>query len=189
MNICPLTVYKGLHFNGSFAYAGGVRMGGQEQETEAAGRTEDDRKAMDLQYPVGLRWTRQRKNVYHVLREAEGPLTAVQIYHLAEAVAQGEEYAISTIYRILAAFEERDLVEKSARLEDGTAAYALKKGEHVHYAVCLECHRRIPLQNCPFAHIQIEKETGDFTVTSHKLELYGYCRECGRQRQGTGDRN
>ena len=130
---------------------------------------------------MGLRWTRQRKNVYHVLREAEGPLTAVQIYHLAEAVAQGEEYAISTIYRILAA--------KSARLEDGTAAYALKKCEHVHYAVCLECHRRIPLQNCPFAHMQIEKETWDFTVTSHKLELYGYCRECGRQRQGTGDRN
>lgn len=154
------------------------------EEAEAAGRAEDGGDAGALQYPVGLRWTRQRKNVYKVLQEAKEPLTAVQIYHLAEAVAQGEEYAISTIYRILSAFEERNLVEKSARLDDGTLAYALKKEGHVHYAVCLECHRRIPLQNCPFAHIRIEKETGDFTVTSHKLELYGYCRECERQRQG-----
>lgn len=36
-----------------------------------------------LQYPQGLRWTKQRKEVYRVLWEAAQPLSAVQIYHLA----------------------------------------------------------------------------------------------------------
>lgn len=53
-----------------------------------------------------------------------------------------------------------------------------EQAEGQEYAVCLECHRRIPLQNCPFAHIHLEKDAGDFTVTGHKLELYGYCSEC-----------
>lgn len=132
----------------------------------------------NLQYPQGLKWTKQRKSVYRALWEAAEPLSAVQIYNLAAQAADGEEYAPSTIYRILAAFEEKGLVEKSTWMGDGTVVYALNRGEHTHYAVCLECHRRVPLQNCPFAHIHLGKDTGDFTVTGHKLELYGYCNDC-----------
>ena len=131
-----------------------------------------------LQYPQGLKWTIQRKSVYKVLWEAKEPLSAVQIYNLVTPGAEGEDYALSTIYRILAAFEERGLVERIAWMGDGSVAYALNRGKHIHYAVCLECHRRIPLQECPFAHIHLDSEAGDFTVTGHKLELYGYCVEC-----------
>lgn len=153
-----------------------------KEEEKRSSQEESSEYREGAQFPPGIKWTRQRKSVYKVLEEAEEPLSAVQIYHLADA--QGAEYAVSTIYRILAAFEEKGLVEKSAWMEDGTGLYALKRQEHTHYAVCLECRRRIPLQSCPFAHIHIEKETEDFTVTAHKLELYGYCRECERQRQG-----
>lgn len=129
-------------------------------------------------YPAGLKWTKQRKAVYEILRQASEPMTAAGIYHLAQEAASGEEYALSTIYRILTAFEEKGLVEKEVFLEDGTAVYTLSRGEHTHYAVCLECHRRIPLQHCPFAHMQLEKDTDEFTITNHKLELYGYCKDC-----------
>ena len=134
----------------------------------------------NLQYPQGLKWTKQRKSVYRVLKEAEGPLSAIQIFNLTVRSADGEEYALSTIYRILAAFEERGLVEKTVWMGDGIVVYVLNQGEHTHYAVCLECHRRFPLQSCPFAHIHLGKETDDFVVTGHKLELYGYCRTCKR---------
>lgn len=134
--------------------------------------------AEELQYPQGLKWTRQRKTVYRILWEATEPLSAAKIYTLARLGADGREYALSTIYRILSAFEENGYVEKTSWLGDGTVVYSLNRGKHTHYAICLECHRRIPLQNCPFAHIRLEKDTGDFTVISHKLELYGYCREC-----------
>lgn len=132
----------------------------------------------NLQFPQGLKWTKQRKSVYKVLWEAAEPLNAVQIYNLASQAAEGEEYALSTIYRILAAFEEKGLVEKTTWMGDGTVVYALNRGEHTHYAVCLDCRRRIPLQECPFTHIHLNREAGDFTVTGHKLELYGYCGDC-----------
>lgn len=137
-----------------------------------------------LTYPQGLKWTKQRKNVYKVLWDSAEPLSVTQIYHLTEEAAGGQEYAPSTIYRILSAFEEKGLVEKTSWMGDGTAVYSLNRGGHTHYAVCLECHRRIPLRSCPFAHIHLEKETMDFTITGHKLELYGYCRECKEAGKG-----
>lgn len=140
----------------------------------------------DLEYPRGIKWTKQRKSVYRVLKDASEPLNAAQIYRLVGEEAGGEEYAgrgdyaLSTIYRILTAFEEKALVEKNMCLEDGTVVYSLARNGHTHYAVCLGCHRRIPLQSCPFTHIHMEKEPEGFTVTGHRLELYGYCVECGR---------
>lgn len=135
----------------------------------------------ELEYPGGLKWTRQRKSIYRILWNAREPLNAAQIYRLAVQEAGGKDYAPSTVYRILAAFEEQGLVEKTTWPGDGTAVYALDRGGHTHYAVCLQCHRRIPLRSCPFAHMHLEKEAEDFTVVSHKLELYGYCRECSEQ--------
>lgn len=134
-----------------------------------------------IEYPQGIKWTKQRKNVYAVLREASEPLTAVQIYHLSEKLAEGGEYALSTIYRILAVFEEKGLVSKTTWMGDGTVVYELNRGEHTHYAVCLECHKRIALQSCPFAHMHLGQDTDDFTVTGHKLELYGYCKDCRKE--------
>lgn len=131
-----------------------------------------------MEYPKGIKWTKQRKAVYKVLWETREPLTAIKIYNLVEQQAAGEEYAMSTIYRILSAFEEQGIVEKEATMENGTIYYSLCRGEHRHYAVCLECHKRIPLHSCPFAHIHLEPETEDFMVTNHKLEIYGYCRDC-----------
>lgn len=133
-----------------------------------------------IEYPQipGLKWTRQRKSVYRVLWEAAEPMNAIQIYRLAAGDTASEEYAVSTIYRILAVFEEKGLVEKTVWMRDGAVAYALNRGMHTHYAVCLECHRRIPLRSCPFAHMHPDSAAEGFTVTGHKLELYGYCREC-----------
>ena len=134
--------------------------------------------SVELQYPQGIKWTRQRKAVYEVLRRAEVPLSAVQIYHSVEKSGDKETYAVSTIYRILSAFEKSGLVSKTSWMGDGTMVYELNRREHTHYAVCLECHKRIPLPSCPFAHMHIEQEAENFTVTGHKLELYGYCKDC-----------
>lgn len=151
------------------------------------------------EYPAGIKWTQQRKRVYQILQEAIEPLSAAQIYARMEAWEQ-EKYAISTIYRILSAFEENAIVDKTTWMGEGTVVYELKRSGHVHYAVCLDCHRRIPLEHCPLhmagAHspagmsnsmkkhghvedaLDEELETDEFTVVSHKVELYGYCKDC-----------
>ncbi len=135
-------------------------------------------------FPGGIKWTRQRKAVYRVLQDADEPLSALQIHSRIEKSDSGS-YALSTIYRILTAFEEQGLVSKTTWIGDGTVVYELNMGGHTHYAVCVNCHRRVPLQSCPFAHIHLPRDTGemkDFLVTGHKLELYGYCKQCRQQK-------
>ncbi len=138
-------------------------------------------------YPQGLKWTKQRKDVYDVLRVATEPLSAVQIYNHIEKTDTEGNYAVSTIYRILTAFEEKGFVTKTNWMGDGTLVYELNKGGHTHYAVCLSCHKRIPLHACPLAHMHVhthaeeeeqELEESGFEITGHKLELYGYCKSC-----------
>lgn len=129
-------------------------------------------------YPAGMKWTKQRKDVYEVLLSAEAPLSAVQIYQNILKKEAEVTYAVSTIYRILAAFEEAGFVEKSTFMGDGTVTYEWKKGGHTHYAICLGCHKKVALQACPFEHLHMDTDTGDFVVTGHKLELYGYCGDC-----------
>lgn len=139
----------------------------------------------EIKYPQGIKWTKQRKCVYDVLQQAAEPLNAHQIYNITmknineqERNESGEgSYAMSTIYRILAAFEKKQLVTRSNWMDSGTFVYELAREQHTHYAVCLSCHRHIPLQACPFEHMHIAEE-GDFKITGHKLELYGYCRDC-----------
>lgn len=131
-------------------------------------------------YPEGIKWTKQRRDVFDVLNQAKEPLSAVQIY---SRIASGEGdavYAVSTIYRILNTFEEKGLVSKTTWMGDGTVVYELNRGEHTHYAVCIECHKRVALESCPFAHMHLDTEAGDFLITGHKLELYGYCKDCRR---------
>lgn len=132
--------------------------------------------------PEGVKWTKQRKDVFEVLRHACKPLSAHDIYQeiLKDDATDTSGFAISTVYRSLAVFEEKGLLEKSILLGSDTAVYELMEGKHKHYAVCLSCHKLVPLKKCPFEHIEHHsmEEEGDFVVTGHKLELYGYCREC-----------
>lgn len=140
------------------------------------------------EYPAGIKWTKQRKDVYHILEAATEPLSAAQIYARLDS-AQQEQYAVSTIYRILGAFEENGLLDKTNWMGEGTVVYELRRGSHTHYAVCLDCHRRIPLEHCPLhmagGHHSSGTGAGDFTVVSHKIELYGYCRDCNQKHQTT----
>lgn len=135
-------------------------------------------------YPKGIKWTRQRKDVYDVLEGATEPLSAVQIYNQVEKNRNEGNYAVSTIYRILTTFEEQGMVNKTNWMSEGTYVYELNRGEHTHYAVCLNCHKRIPLHACPFEHMhrhsheEEELQNDGFTITGHKLELYGYCKTC-----------
>ena len=129
-------------------------------------------------YPSGIKWTKQRKDVYHILLEEAKPLSAQEIYTRILRQNNETNYAVSTIYRILTAFEEKGMVLKSTLMGEDVAVYEWNKGEHQHYAICLNCHKRIPLKTCPMEHQHMHVKDEDFTVTGHKVEVYGYCKDC-----------
>ena len=137
----------------------------------------------NMKWPEGVKWTKQRKDIFEVLRRATKPMSAYDIYQeiLKDTSVDASNFAISTVYRSLSIFEEKSLVEKSVLMGSDTAVYELVDGHHKHYAVCLSCHKLVPLKHCPFEHVahdSMESEDGEFVVTGHKLELYGYCKDC-----------
>lgn len=124
-----------------------------------------------------LKKTKQRERVYQVLSAAKEPMSVAAIY---QEILQSEPdcgYAVSTVYRVLQAFEEQHLVNRTNLPDSDMTLYEWNEGGHHHYAICLQCHKKIPLKECPFHHMSMEEEDG-FQVTGHRIEVYGYCGEC-----------
>lgn len=133
---------------------------------------------MDNIWSEGIKKTKQREDICRVLMQAERPLSAAEIYNRIVQENGRTNYAVSTIYRSLTIFEEKGFVIKSTLIGEDTAVYEWNCGKHKHYAICLKCHKLVPLKTCPFEHIKVDTSDEDFTVTSHKLEIYGYCNQC-----------
>ena len=124
-----------------------------------------------------MKKTRQREEIFRILAEATEPISAVDIYNSLLKTMEGTNFAISTVYRALTAFEEKGYVTKSTLLGEDMSYYEWNQGQHKHYAVCLKCHKLIPLKSCPFERAKIDPQE-EFMITGHKLELYGYCKGC-----------
>jgi Fur family ferric uptake transcriptional regulator len=125
----------------------------------------------------GLKNTKNRQLVLGVLREAELPLTAEDIYLCLKEV--DATLSLSTVYRILDIFVEKELALKAGVAKDNAAMYELNDSSHKHHLVCLNCKKIQRVYNCPLEDFEknVAKET-DFSITGHRLELYGYCPEC-----------
>ena len=140
----------------------------------------------ELQFPADIRKTKQREEVYRILASAAGPVSAAEIYCQLLQEEKGN-FAISTIYRALAVFEEKGYVVKTSLTGCEMSYYEWRRERHRHYAVCLKCHKLVPLKVCPFEHIKVSTSDENFTVTSHKLEIYGYCDRCKNEGNGSED--
>ncbi len=121
----------------------------------------------------GLKKTRQRDCIFNILQNAKNPMTAIEIH--SEAQKSSVNMWLSTIYRILDLFTGKGLVEKNFLVGDDIATYVLCSDMHSHFAVCVSCRKRFPMEYCPVGHVE---PSGDFYVTGHKLEMVGYCKDC-----------
>ncbi len=124
-----------------------------------------------------IRATRTALELYAILQEKGAPATVETLYD--ELRARGNTGNISTVYRTIERFLEKGLVLKHAYMADGKSLYELAGPEHHHYFRCLKCGRLVPVASCP-VHELIEElsRTMDVQVTTHKLELSGYCADC-----------
>lgn len=127
-------------------------------------------------WPQGLKRTKTRESVLTELREANTPLSALDLY--TSLLNQGVSIAQSTVYRTLETLVEHDLVLKDSMLDAGLVVYELNRDMHKHYAICLGCHKVIALEDCPIEASLAGICVPGFTVEGHKLEIYGYCEAC-----------
>ena len=143
------------------------------------GNVSSEKMEEGILFPKDIKKTKQRVGIFRILSESSRPMSAAEIYQCLMNRMDGTSFAISTVYRGLAVFEEKGYVTKSTLMGSETCCYEWNQGRHRHYAVCLKCHKFVPLESCPFEHAKIHGLGKDFTITGHKLELYGFCRECG----------
>ncbi len=127
-------------------------------------------------WPAGLKRTRQREMVLEVLREAEKPMSAVDISGAIEK--KGTPAWLSTVYRVLDSFERAGVAVKVAVMNSDMTLYELNRHQHKHYAVCVDCHKVIQMRNCPIDLFVPELEDSEFQITGHNLEIFGHCGAC-----------
>lgn len=130
----------------------------------------------DLKWPEGLKRTRTRLSVIDELSTASRPLSALEIY--TALLSQEVSIAQSTVYRTLETLVAHDLVLKNTMLDQGQVYYEINHRTHTHYAICLACMKVIALDICPIEESLDRVEVDDFSIEGHKVEVYGYCKDC-----------
>jgi Fur family ferric uptake transcriptional regulator len=127
-------------------------------------------------WPYGMKKTKQREAVLAVLERAEGPISAADIR--ARTESDGARVRLSTVYRILDVLVKKGAAVKLSILSGDTAVYELNRFRHRHYAVCVRCRKILSMDNCPMERFVPKIADGDFRVTGHSLEIFGYFRDC-----------
>ncbi len=131
-------------------------------------------------WPQGIKKTKPRERVLAVLERADAPMSSIDIY--TQAQSMGGPIWLSTVYRVLEAFVQKGLIVKTVVMDSGMAVYALNRHQHTHYAVCVGCHKIVAMENCPMEAFVPRLGDSGFHVLGHKIEMYGYCRDCDRKK-------
>ncbi|SHK09093.1 Fur family transcriptional regulator [Paramaledivibacter caminithermalis] len=125
----------------------------------------------------GYKVTEQRKAILQVLSSNPNNLISVENLFIKSKEIYNKTN-MSTIYRNLEILERLNLVYKLIT-EDSIALYKLVcSNEHHHHIICKECGKTEIIEFCPINTLNKLAKDKNFNLTSHKLELYGYCVDC-----------
>lgn len=127
----------------------------------------------------GLKTTRQREDIAQWFFDNKGHMSADQIYRDVKAVSPG--IGFSTVYRTMKLLVESGLVQER-HFGDGEALYETVSSHHDH-CICTSCGKIIEFENPQIEALQQSiAERFGFQLSSHKMELYGVCRECAAKK-------
>ena len=125
----------------------------------------------------GLKTTRQRDLIVETFFSQSGHLSVNEL--LEQVTARDRTIGAATVYRTMKILTDAGLA--SARhFEGGQTRYEAAIDRHHHdHLICTSCGQIFEFENERIESLQesVAKEHG-FTVTHHKLELYGLCKAC-----------
>jgi Fur family ferric uptake transcriptional regulator len=129
----------------------------------------------------GLRCTNQRDNILSVFVEAGRHLSAEELYARVKKVHPGIGYA--TVYRTLKLLAEAGLAQER-RFADGFTRYEHTSPDaHHDHLICTKCGEIIEFENERIEALQRDvARQKRFKVQSHRLELYGLCTGCQKNK-------
>lgn len=123
----------------------------------------------------GLKATRQRDEIARWFFESDGHLSADSVYREVKQISPG--IGFSTVYRTMKLLCEAELVQER-HFGDGEALYENVSSHHDH-CICTSCGRITEFENPQIEELQqvVARQYG-FRLQTHKMELYGLCKDC-----------
>lgn len=128
-----------------------------------------------------LIFTPQRLKILDYLLQAERHLSQEEIYQALKQQGIGK----ITVFRTLKLLEEHKLIEEVTDSK-GKPRFEVKMDRpHHDHLICLGCGMIIEIQWPQVEKIQekFSKKIG-FTISYHRHELFGFCKECGHNKKG-----
>jgi len=123
---------------------------------------------------TGLKTTLPRMKILELFQKGtQRHMTADDVFRVL--LEDRSDVGLATIYRVLAQFEQADILVRS-HFESGKAVYELNEGQHHDHLVCLDCGKVEE-----FYDREIEKrqhtvaKTKGFAIADHALSLYAHC--------------
>ncbi len=141
----------------------------------------------DMLKEKGLKVTNQRVIILKVLASSPGMhLTTEEIYDLVKD--EYPEIGLATVYRTIQILLDLNLIDK-INLNDGFVRYEIAEdehrdsGHHHHHLICTECGNVFSFEDDLLENLEekISSKTG-FEVIDHEVKLYGYCKNCKKER-------
>lgn len=132
----------------------------------------------------GLKSTRQRSRIIEMFFNTGGHLSVEELW--SKVRSEDTRVSVATVYRTMKLLSESGLVH-ARNFGDGQTRYEVAVGRHHHdHLICTRCGTIVEFENVRIEAMQdaVARKHG-FRVTSHKMELYGLCRNCQRLDSGT----
>ena len=126
---------------------------------------------------TGLALTPQRLAIFRHLAATDTHPSAEALH--AAVRRELASVSLATIYKTLDTLADIGAVRPVSRL--GTRGrWDANLAPH-HHLVCTQCGAIIEFENCDIEHLQDQVAARHgFTISTHKLELYGRCKQCKR---------
>jgi Fur family ferric uptake transcriptional regulator len=136
----------------------------------------------------GLKTTRQRDRIVRAFFDAGRHVSAEELYHRIRTEDPG--IGLVTVYRTLKLLREAGLAT-GRQFGDAYTRFDPNPADRPHdHLICTRCGK---IQEFADANLHALREKvargRGFTVTEHRLELYGFCRDCARLNRGRAVRS
>ncbi|MDE2692280.1 MAG: transcriptional repressor [Acidobacteriota bacterium] len=118
-----------------------------------------------------MRRARQQQTVLSALDEADGPLSARELWSRLSGTGVG----LATVYRALQRGVEEGTLE-AVEVLGGGLRYEPRDREHHHHFLCSSCDRAFDLFGCVEGLEDLLP--GGFQMTGHEVVLLGTCDGC-----------
>ncbi len=125
----------------------------------------------------GLKSTRQRTLIVETFFASEGHLSVEELWDKVRS--SDARVSVATVYRTMKLLSESGLAH-ARNFGDGQTRYEAAVGRHHHdHLICTNCGTIVEFENDRIEAMQdaVARRHG-FKVASHKMELYGLCKNC-----------